>query len=81
MFASSKSLTKIENLHKTTLRFMLEDYWSFYERMLEKSIRFPMGVKRNYKLYVEIYKTLNDLNPSLMKEIFELRLCSRAIRE
>ena len=60
---------------------MLEDYWSFYERMLEKFIRLPMGVKRNYKLYVEIYKTLNDLNPSLMKEIFELRLCSRAIRE
>ena len=31
MFASSKSHTKTENLHKRTLRSMLDDYWSSYE--------------------------------------------------
>ena len=40
-----------------------------------------MDVQRKHKFYTEIYKTLNDLNPSCMKEIFELRLCSRPVKE
>ena len=40
-----------------------------------------MDVKRKHKFYTEIYKTLNNLNPSCMKEIFELRLCSRPVKE
>ena len=81
MFASSKSLTKIENLYKRALRFMLDDYSSSYKRILEKSGKFSMDVKRKHKLCIKIYKTLNNLNLSFMKEIFELRLCSRPVRE
>ena len=40
-----------------------------------------MDVKRKHKLCIEICKTLNNLNPSFMKEIFELRLISRPARE
>ena len=40
-----------------------------------------MDVKRKHKLCIEIYKTLNNLSPSFMKEIFELRLCTRPVRE
>ena len=46
MFASSKSLTKIEKLHNRVLRFMHDDYSSSYERILEKSGKFSMDVKR-----------------------------------
>ena len=81
MFASSKSLTKIENLHKRALRFMLDDYSSSYEKILKKSGKFSMDIKRKDKLCIEIYKTLNNLIPSFMKEIFGLRLCSRPVRE
>ena len=80
-FASLKSLTKIEKLHKTALRFMLDDYSSSYERILEKSGKFSMDVKRKHKLCIEIYKTLHNLNPSFMKDIFKLRLSSRPVRE
>ena len=80
MFASSKSLNKIENLYKRALRFMLYDYSSSYERILEKSGKFSMDVKRKHKLCIEIYKTLNNLNRSFMKEISELRLSSRPAR-
>ena len=48
---------------------------------MDKSGKFSMDVKRKHKLSTEIYKTLNDLNPSVMKEIFELRLSSRPVRE
>ena len=124
MFASSKSLTKIVNLHKRALRFtmhkkcfplrissvnvtksagnwgfghihwkiftgkfqflcsvILDDYSSSYEKILEKCGKFSMVVKRKYKLCIEIYKTLNNLNSSFMKEIFELKLCSSPARE
>ena len=80
MYASSKPLTKIENLHKRTLRIMLDDYSSSYKRILEKSGKFSWVLKEN-KLSIEIYKTLNNSNPSFMKEIFELRLCSRPVRD
>ena len=62
MFASSKFLTKIENLHKRELRFMLDDYASSDKIILEKSGKFSMDVKRKHKLCIEIYKTLNNLN-------------------
>ena len=61
--------------------FMLDHYSSSYERILEKSGKFSIDAKRKHKLCIEIYKTLSNLNPSFMKEIFELRLCSRHVRE
>ena len=78
MLARSKFLTKIENLHKRALRFIIDDYTSSYKRILEKSGKFSMDVKRKHKLCIEIYKTLNT---SSMKEIFELRLSSRTVRD
>ena len=50
MFASSNSLTKISNFHKRSLTFMLDDYSSSYERILEKSGKFSMDVKRKTEL-------------------------------
>ena len=40
-----------------------------------------MDVKRKHKLCTEMYKTLNNLNPSFMKDIFKLRLSFRPVRE
>ena len=40
-----------------------------------------MAVKRKHKLCIEIHESLNNLNPSFMKKIFDLRLCSRPVRE
>ena len=40
-----------------------------------------MNVKRLRKLCVEIFKTVNNLNLSFMKEIFSLRQTDRPVRE
>ena len=40
-----------------------------------------MNVKRLRFLCVEIYKTINNLNPSFIKQIFELRETNKKIRE
>ena len=40
-----------------------------------------MNVEKLCFLWVEIYKTINNLNPSFMKQIFELRETNRNVRE
>ena len=68
MFSSAKSFTKIENIQKMALRFMLDDYTSSYDEILIKANKPSMDLRIKRKLCIEIYKTLNNLNPSFMKE-------------
>ena len=60
---------------------MFGDNSSSYERILEGPHIFSMDVKRKHQLCIVIYKTLKKLNPSFIKEIFELRLSSSKARE
>ena len=46
MFSSKRSLNKIENLQKRALRFVLDDYTSSYELLLEKSGKPTMNLAR-----------------------------------
>ena len=39
-----------------------------------------MNVTRLRSLYIEIFKTLNNVNPAFMNEIFELRKSYKAVR-
>ena len=69
-FSSAQSLNKIENLQKRAVRFLLDDYGSTYEDLLEKSGYPNMNLKRQRTLCIEIYKTLNKLNPGYMNMTF-----------
>ena len=81
MLSSVKSLNKIENLQKRALRFMLSDYKSSYDELLRLPGSCAINVRLKRSLCVEIYKTLNDLNPSFMREIFQTRKTKRAVCE
>ena len=52
-----------------------------YKKLLDKANSSTMNVKRPRSLCVEIYKTINNLNLSFMKQIFELRETNRNVRE
>ena len=80
MFSSAKSLNKVESLQKRTLRFRFEDYVSSYEELLQKAGKETMKVNRLRSLCIEIYKLINNINPTYMNEIFKLRKISRAVR-
>ena len=67
-FSSAQSLNKIR-----AIRFLLNDYDSTYEDLLQKSGYPNMNLRRQRTLCIEIYKTLNKLNPGYMKDIFNLR--------
>ena len=81
MFSNAVSLKKIKNLQKRALEFLYKSYNTSYEDLLLKSGFSSMNVKRLRILCVEIFKTLNNLNPSFMKEIFGLRETDRPVRE
>ena len=72
-FFGAQSLNKIENLQKRTVRFLLNDYNSTYEDLLEKSGCPKMNLRRQRTLCKELYKTLNKLNTGYMNDIFKLR--------
>ena len=80
MFSSAQSVNKIENLQKRALRFLYDDFEASYEDLLSKGGKSTMNVRRLRTLCVEIYKTLNDLNPSFMNNIFKLKINGREVR-
>ena len=80
MFSSKRSLNKIENLKKRALRFVLDDCTSSYELLLENSGKPTMNLSRERRLYIEVYKTLNSLNPCFMQELSKLSETSRNVR-
>ena len=69
-FISKKSQNKIEKIHERSLKFLSNVYVSSYAELLEKSTSLSMETKRLHRIVYEIFKTLNNLNPVFMKDIF-----------
>ena len=67
-FSNNKSIEKIENIR--CLRLTLNDYKSDYKTLLDKSGKESMKIRRIKTLAIEIFRTVNELNPHFMKTIF-----------
>ena len=77
-FLAQNRFCKIEPLQKRVLRFLYEDLW--YEQLLQKAGKETMKVNRSRSLCIEIYKSISNINPLYMNEIFKLRKIRRAVR-
>ena len=53
------------------LRFLFDDYESFHDTLLMKANKPIMTLQRLRYLCVEIYRTVNGLNRSYMKDVFK----------
>ena len=80
MFSSSKSLNKVESLQKRVLCFLYEDYVSSHEELLQKAGKETLKINRLRSLCIDIYKSINNINPTYINEIFKLRKTTRAVR-
>ena len=69
-FSSAQSLSKIENLQKRALHFLLNDYDSTNEDLLEKSGYPNMNLRRQRILCIEMNKTLNKYKSRLYERHF-----------
>ena len=56
------------------MRIVFNDYDSDYDVLLRKSGKATMQIKRLRVLAIEIFKTVNNLNPNYMKGIFTPKL-------
>ena len=79
-FTTAKQLQKIERIQERALRFITDDYTSTYEELLINTGMASMRVRQMQNLCIEIYKTLSNLNPEYMQELFERNSSSYATR-
>ena len=79
-FSSANSLQKIEAIQECALRFLYNDQLSSYDVLISKSGRCTMRVFQLKFLCIEIFKTLNKLNPSFMQDIFKVKSSSYSLR-
>ena len=80
MLSHAKSLKKVDTLQKRALHFLYDDYNFPSEEIIKKSGKFCMELNRLRYLCLEIYKTINNINPSFMKRNFQLRETNRTVR-
>ena len=69
-FCSAKSVKDIEKIEERALRILCNDFSSDYESILNKYVNLTMEIRRLRTLALEVIKTLNNMNPEYMKEIF-----------
>ena len=65
--------TLINKIHHRALSIVYRDNTSSFETLLEKSGSVSIHHRNIQLLAVEIYKSLNNLSPSIMAEIFKLK--------
>ena len=70
MYCKRESNNLINRIHARALRIAYNDYVSDFNSLLRKDNTVTIHQKNIQALTAEIYKTLNDLNPTLMKEVF-----------
>ena len=58
---------------------MYDDFEASYKDLLSKGGKSKMNVRRLRTLGVKIYKTLNNLNPSFINNIFKLKINGREV--
>ena len=67
-------------MQKRALCFLYDNYDSSYESILKLAGKSTTNVNRLRSFYIEIFKTLNNINPAFMNENFELRKTSLAVK-
>ena len=74
MFHNRKSYNKINKIHERALRIIHKDSTSNFEGLLIKINSVSVHQRNLQLLLIENYKTINNLNPSFMAEVFVFQL-------
>ena len=70
IFHDRKSYNKINKIHERALRIIHKDSTSNFESLLIKSYSVSIYQRNLQMLLIEIYKTINNVNPSFKTEVF-----------
>ena len=81
MFTSKISLSKLENIQKRALRFVLNDYQSGYTDLLHNT-KLP-GIKIMVLRYlaIEVFKCVKEISSAYPNAMFIRKECPYALRD
>ena len=65
-----ESIRKIRKIQKRDLKIVRHDYEGDYNILLKESGKVTMEIKRLGVLAIEVFKTVNNLNPNYIKDEF-----------
>ena len=74
LFCRKTANNEINRTHTRALRILYRDYESKFEELLERDNAKTAHIKKLQKLMIEVYKSLNHLNPEYMWEFFTKRM-------
>ncbi len=72
---------KIENVQERALRYGLNDFNNTYSNLLQTASKSTLYLARLRILAIEIYKTLNDISPLCMKDVFIQKEVTYGLRD
>ena len=80
MFCDRQTNNRVNKIHEKSLRLAYDDYESNFQSLLEKDTSTSIHDKNLQLLLTELYKTIHNLNPCFMKEIFTERISGNNLR-
>ena len=73
MFCNKTSNNQINKIHKRSLRLVYEMQDANFEDLLLKDNSWNVHESNIHTLLIEIYKSINNLSPPIMKDFFDLK--------
>ena len=64
----------MENIQRRALRFLTDDTLSSHTELLQKTKILSLTLQRLKYIVIEIFKCLNNLNPSFMSKMFNVKV-------
>ena len=80
-FCGKVNNSKLEKVQERALRIINNDYVSSYEEIISKSKTSSVLISRLRMLLCEVYKSVNQLNPTYISELFKTKEFSYALRK
>ena len=73
IFCGKQNSNKLERLQERALRFVFKDSKSSYDELLRRGNFLSLAALRLKFLAIEVYKSVNGLNPQYLNELFCLK--------
>ena len=70
IFCGKRNSNKLEKLQERALRFVYRDTTSTYEEILKRGHFLPLSIYRLKFLAIEVYKCINNSNPTYLSDLF-----------
>ena len=74
---------KIELIQERALNFVFfvfNDTQTEYKKLLQQANALPLSYERQISILVEVFETVNKMNPSFMHDVFKLHECQYELR-